>query len=230
LYSQPQQRIDIAKGAFFENTPIVPGAEGQLWDSFRWGDTAEFFVLDSRMERKVATAGTDSAVYLSPEQLGWLEEGLKNSRAHFKVVLNSVPMIAWPELWALQDDRWQGYDSQREQLLSHIDAHDIKNVWFLSGDFHVGCIGRIEAEGKRRRMYEILVGPGGNGPNPLQAYVELGGDIDDVFPKEQFPHYNWGFASTRITFDPQSNSVKVRFVDASTEQVLYDAELRQDES
>ena len=39
-----------------------------------------------------------------------------------------------PPLWGNQNDRWQGYPPQREELLNHIIDADVRNVVFISGD------------------------------------------------------------------------------------------------
>jgi len=224
-------RLAGAKAAFFETLAVEPGPAGQLWSSFRWGDAVEFFVLDSRSERRPSTRGTLPEIYLSRAQLNWLVAGLKDSPAHFKVVLNSVPITRMPPLWLAQEDRWQGYPSQRDELLDFIVNEDIRNVWFLTGDFHCGFVSHVEADGPRRRIREIAVGPGANGPNPLAAGAEIGvPPRQSVFPAAQFAYGSAAIeVATFLRFDPATNSVHVRFVDAATEVALFDETLSEDD-
>ncbi len=119
------------------------------------------------MERKPSTRLTPGAQMISPAQLAWLQQGLLDSPCHFKVILTSIPITNMPPpSWGGQADRWQGYEAQREQVLAFLDEHALENVWFLSGDIHVGTIMRVEKAGPRRKYLEICVGPAGN-INPL---------------------------------------------------------------
>lgn len=214
------------KAAFRETLPVE---EDRAWRSYRWGQTAEFFLLDLRMERKPSTRTTPDAQFISPEQLAWLKQGLTDSPCHFKVVLSSVPMSALPPpSWGGSADRWEGYAAQREALLSFIDAQALENVWFISGDIHVGTIMRLEKVGPRRKYFEVCVGPAGN-INPLTLVLEPGQEANKkiVFPPEQFLYASGAFQATTLTFDPKANSVRVQFFDplkddaATTDQTLH---------
>ncbi len=218
-------RVEIAKQAFFETLPVEDAPGQRLWRSYRWGATAEIFVLDSRSERRPSTRQSDAAVYLGAEQLAWLKQALVDSPCHFKILLNSVPMTGLPlPLWGFSNDRWQGYQHQREELLAHLEANGVRNTWFLSGDFHVGFVARVEADGPRRGTWEIAVGPGGNDGNPITLVVESDPENRELaIPARQFPFFNSKIAMTTLTFDPATDSVRVLFVDAETDEVLHDA-------
>lgn len=229
LYSLPPQVIETARDAYFEHVPMPRLEGGRLWQSFKWGQTAEFFVLDSRLERQPDTRTTDRAIYLGEEQMEWFKQALKASTAHFKVVLNSVPMIYFPPTyWPAAGDRWQGYESQREEILDFITDNAVENVWFLSGDFHLGIVARLEREGPRSRMWEILCGPGGNGGNPLGVAYEVDPyNRDEMAPPDQFKFFTGRYNSTLLTFDAASDSVHVKYIDGKTNEVMYEATLSQ---
>lgn len=226
--------------AYFETLPNERFENDRLWTSYRWGNAVEVFVLDCRGERLMSTRETDYPVYIGAEQMAWFKEGLRDSPCHFKVVLNSVPMAKMPEpLWVMQEDRWDGYDVQRTEILDWIDEHDISNVWFISGDFHVGFIAQIAPErtGPAGRVRDIAVGPGGNGPNPLAALATRQPRVyeDTVFPADQFQFWTPGPAHnvmTTLRFDPLTNSVHARFVHTPSEgedEVLFDGVLSDDD-
>jgi phosphodiesterase/alkaline phosphatase D-like protein len=219
----PAGLIDVAKAAFYENLPMERGEGGVDWSSHRFGTAVEVIRLDARSERQPSLRGEDAAAYLSREQMDFLKDRLKNSPCHFKVVMNSVPMTKMPELWISQQDRWQGYEPAREEILSFLEDNDIDNVWFISGDFHVGFVARLEQEGFRSRLWEVAVGPGGNLGNPIMAFV-LGGQREDVFPRAQFAYGEGKLAATRLRFDPGSDSVHIKFTAADGE-VLFDEQL-----
>lgn len=230
LYTLPREVITAGRQAFFEALPTPEGPNGELWRSYRWGATAEIFVLDCRLERQPETRETPDAIYISRAQMDWLKQALVDSPCHFKILLNSVPITHFP--WPAEADRWQGYAAQREELLDHLHDAGLDNVWFLSGDLHLGCVARVEPPGgARRNRWEILCGHGASFGNPL-AYAASRSEAqrDRYLPANQFVHFNIQFAATTLTFDPADDSVRVRFLDAATEEVLYDEVLRESEA
>ncbi|MCB9641055.1 MAG: alkaline phosphatase D family protein [Myxococcales bacterium] len=225
---KPQVFFDTARAAYFEHVAQTPGENGRLWRSYRWGDVAEFFLLDCRTERDISTYGTDNAVYMSDAQFTWLKEGIKNSKCHFKVLLNSVPITDFPELWdVLAADRWEGYKTQRKALFDFILANEIRNVWFLSGDFHVGAVARLDATGPMSGTWEILAGPGGNYSVLWGVYQAQPENRDLLAPDKQFDFFHGENTATFVTFDPIKDEVRVEFVQASNEKVLLDKTFKQ---
>lgn len=207
-----------AHQAATEALPIEVGPEGQLWRSFRWGDTAEIFVLDCRSERRPSTRDSAEAEYLSPAQFAWFTEALRDSPAQFKIVMNSVPITNMPPIWDLAaDDRWEGYPAQREALLGFIADEDIRNVWFVSGDFHVCFVSRVEplSGDLTADTWEIAVTSGN--VNPLGELL--------IHPQFTFntslPH------TCVLRFDPVANTVTIRFVDPASGDVVWEREMRQ---
>lgn len=158
-------RINAAVETFFEHQPIrrPPEDPRRLWRSVRWGKTLELFVLDCRSERDL-----DAGRYLSDAQLDWLAAGLTSSQAVFKFVLNSCPIGIFPDsinLWRSPRDRWANplWSRQRTRILDVAQA--VGGVWWLSGDFHFGAIGRVSYPDTSRhpRVRELLMGAGGQG-------------------------------------------------------------------
>ncbi len=203
---------DNAFQAYFETLAVERQDSGALWHSYAWGDTAEFFVLDCRSERRASTRGGED-IYISPEQMAWLQDGLRNSTAHFKVILNSVPITDMPPLYIAENDRWEGYGRQRSALLDMIEGEGISNVWFLSGDFHIGFVARVD--GNDDPLFEIAVGPGANS-NPVASTLGL---LFSIAGRGDQLLYNTGSLQTEmqtfLTFDPARDAVRVEFIDAS---------------
>ena len=205
--------VATARAAFFEHLPLRrdPGHPHRIWRSFRWGQTAEFFVLDSRGERRPSTRSGPEAEYLSPAQFDWLVAGLRDSPAVFKIVLNSVPIGEFP--YPSTSDRWIGYPAQREALLSAITLEEIEGVVFISGDFHNASAGRVAAEGPGAQVPEFLVGPGGQIPNPLHLALPA------------LPQFDWATGVNnyaRFTLDPVRRALSVTYHSA-TDRLLYEA-------
>lgn len=143
-----------ATRAYRENTAI---RGERLWRSYRFGRTAEVFVLDCRSERRPS-----EDVYISAEQMAWLKAGLSASTAVWKVIANSVPISVMPPILASQAyDRWEGYPAQRDELLDHVVDEGIEGVLFVSGDLHQSSLSRVDPSGPRARIFEVQAGPSG---------------------------------------------------------------------
>jgi alkaline phosphatase D len=205
------ERVDAeqfanARKAFFENLPVrrVEEDPERIWRSRRWGLTAEIFILDSRSERKPSTLFTQDEQYISRAQMDWLKQGLVDSPCRFKLILNSVPITRFPNVWNIwQVDRWDAYDAQRREILSHIDDNEIPGVLWISGDFHLAKMGFVSPEGEPgETQVEALVGPGAQSPNPL-----LWSLID--------PHFHWSSDEnnyTQIHLDPFTGAARLVYI------------------
>jgi alkaline phosphatase D len=236
----PAEVVSHGRTALREALAIPALPDGRLWSSYRWGRTAEIFVLDCRGERSEGACGRPLGLrvagivpgceeprIVSPEQLEWLRRGLAESPCHFKVVLTSVPMSAcdgWPN-WT---DRWQGHAAQRNALLDHITGEGIRNVWFLTGDFHFPALARVERRGPRRRLREIFVGPGANTSGWMDHMRKEEPELlADVLPEEQFEWAGAQSVGTVLTFDPAADAVRVVYTDTRGRTVL-DRTLKED--
>ncbi|MCO4744819.1 MAG: alkaline phosphatase D family protein [Proteobacteria bacterium] len=214
--SMDPDQIEAAKQAFFEHVAAERASDGTSWMSYRWGKTAEFFVLDCRSERKPSTRNDPDAEYISAEQLDWLVRGLNESPCHFKVVLNSVPITNMPLIWDVAaSDRWEGYRDQRQAFLDAVDDLAIDNLWLLSGDFHVCFVSKLEPNGDKRsdNVHEIAV-TGGN-INPLGESL-FGG---------QFLYNTSQPRALTLRFDPEADSVEVTFIDPDDGSVAWSESL-----
>ncbi len=206
------RKRDNALAAFYTVLPVAAdGPETPLWRSFRWGRTAEIFILDCRYQRRQPSTG----VYLGADQMAWLKQTLLASPCHFKIIASSAPMTDLSGVHELvRFDRWEAYEADRRALLDHINAHDITNVWFLTGDHHVNFVSRIEREGDDLASRTMEIGcTGGNermnlyGPNILYSRARARGVV--------------------VTFDPSRDVVHARFVDPETGEDDFAEELRQ---
>jgi len=163
--TDPSLATQMADGnqAFRDYMPLREngGDPTQLYRSFRWGQVAEFFLIDDRQYRSAPAYVTQPAclvagepatlpagacvgeiqnparTYLGAAQKAWLENGLLTSTATFKFVMNG-PLIS--SLLFVPYDRWEGYAAERTEMLNFITTNDIKNVVFLSTDIHAAII------------------------------------------------------------------------------------------
>jgi alkaline phosphatase D len=199
-------QLEAARAAFHEHQPVRPDVEspGRIWKSLRWGDTVEIFALDCRTERLPSTRSGVSPIYISPEQLAWLKDGLMRSTAVFKVLMNSVPITDFPLAFDLaRNDRWEGYAAQREEILRFIDDNAIGGVLWVAGDFHLASAGRVSTSGPGASQIEVLVGPGAQTGNILAATLTG-------------PQFDWATSADNyavIELDPETSEVSIYYHD-----------------
>ena len=101
------------------------------WFQFSMGDV-DVFMLDGRTYR--TNPYKDEKTMLGPVQKKWLLEGLKASKATFKI-------IASPVAWASEskpgsNDTWNGFINEREEIFQYLGDNRIEGVILLSGDRH----------------------------------------------------------------------------------------------
>lgn len=228
MAEEAPEQLAAATEAYFEHLAVPEDAPRRLWHRYTWGATADVFVLDCRGERLPSTRETEDSIYVSPEQLEWLMQGLEQSTAHFKVIMSSVPITKFFGLWNLAlADRWEGYGAQRERLIEHINTKVSGRVLFLTGDFHCGYVGRIEPEGPARNVFEVCTATSARAPNPVAVLYDNGNlTQEESFPADQF-EFGTGVTRevTKITLDPLNDEVRVKIVDARADTkgtVLFD--------
>lgn len=122
-----------------------------VFHSFRVADV-EFFMLDDRYHRDPNNA-PDRATMLGAEQLAWLKAQLKASTATFKVVVNGHTMTIDRHD---QGEYWAHFGNEREAFLDWMFSERIEGVFFLSGDWHVGSLSRIEYSPEGYPLIEMI--------------------------------------------------------------------------
>lgn len=199
--------LATARAAFFEHRAVRrdPLAPDRIWRSARWGATLELFILDCRSERRPSTRTSSTAEYLSRAQMNWLKAGLASSPARFKLIANSVPIANLPVTFGAGEDRWEGYAAARNEVLDHITSQRIRGVWWLSGDIHLGAVAKLEAGGPRSAMRDLIVGPGGQFPNPLFLTLTPG----------QFDFSTGENNYAIIRADPARDELTIRFINGA---------------
>jgi alkaline phosphatase D len=157
------ERRSNAYQVYLETMPLRPKVHEKrgtvnLYRSLRFGNLAEFFVLDGRQERTDQPCGEGlqilqtcpeildpSATMLGSEQEKWLFRNLTNSRAIWNVLAQQVMMMRWdlgallgpnPPLNVFNVDAWDGYQVARDRLMAFLADRHIDNTVVLTGDIH----------------------------------------------------------------------------------------------
>lgn len=197
----PTEQITAALEAFREALPQRVGPTGGIWRQLSWGGALDVFVLDCRGER-------GGGRYLSAEQMAWLKAGLRDSQAVFKIILNSVPINDYSDLFgtAFEEDRWQGYPDERDEILSFIADTPVTGVLWVSGDVHhpMVCNPDLAGTGPGGAQWEVAVGPAGSTPNVLAGMFE------DTEGHYLYLDAVWN--TVRFRCDPGLGEVTVTFV------------------
>jgi alkaline phosphatase D len=107
-------------------TPEIPGA------FFHFGrGEVDFFVVDGRYHRSPNNMPDDEQKsILGAAQFQWLLDGLRNSKAKFKVIASGST------LGHSKGDGWRVFTSDRHRLFDSIKENAISGVIYLSGDIH----------------------------------------------------------------------------------------------
>lgn len=156
------KRRAAAYQAYYEHMPLRPSAQPsgpnlQLYRRFRFGNLAEFSVLDTRQYRDDHACddngkGGGQMVYDCQERLDprrsmlgaaqekWLLDGWSQSQATWNVVAQQQLMAQLEqklgEVSGFWSDGWDGYAPTRQRLLRAIEQQQLSNPVVLGGDIH----------------------------------------------------------------------------------------------
>ena len=195
-------QFEDALQAYRESLPQGTGPGGGIWRLLSWGTLADIIVLDCRSERS-------GDQYISVEQIEWLKTTLKNSAARFKLILNSVPINDYSDMFgeAFVQDRWQGYPAQRAEILKFVADNAVPGVLWLAGDVHHAMVCSVDVPGSGgpgEAQWEVACGPSGS---TLNVAAELYNDTTGHYPV-LFAAYNY----VRLGLDPGTGEATITFV------------------
>jgi alkaline phosphatase D len=163
---------------FFNFSPIEKNTEEptRIYRSFNWGKDLDLFILDAhtyRSRSEIPDTPDNDKTLLGIQQLKWLEQGLLNSKATWKVVSTDVP-ITIPNCFnnrGLGCDNWatnstsnnETFVRERASFLKFLDDNNIKNVVFVATDVHFAANVRVvqdfNGDGDNLIFYELVSGP-----------------------------------------------------------------------
>jgi alkaline phosphatase D len=195
----------MGRKAFLDYWPIrrKSGEPERIYRSFRWGKALELFLLDTRQYRD-----PKHRTMLGKVQKEWLFEEISRSDAIFKFIATSVPMAGGGR------DRWDGYPTERAELVRYIRGKKITGIIFLSADLHCAAITRIP---KSSGLIDITAGPLAA---PLNRITNGAARRYEFFLAE-----NFNFA--KITVDPKAQPAHalVEFIDQDN-QLFYSTTIK----
>jgi alkaline phosphatase D len=160
------RRRAIAFQAYWEHMPLrralrPRGIDLPLYRRVRFGDLAEFNLLDTRQYRSDQACGDggridceerlDPARTITGEaQERWLLDGLGASRATWNVLAQQVffaqrdSNTGEPQSFSM--DAWDGYVASRDKILGFIEERAVANPVVLTGDVHNNWAADLKAD------------------------------------------------------------------------------------
>jgi alkaline phosphatase D len=131
-----------AQKAYFEWLPIRPKSENnyEIYRKFQYGNLLDLFMVDTRLNgrnEQGVNVNDPNRTMLGADQYQWLTNELSSSTAQWKVLGNQV-IMAPITLFGnpINDDAWDGYPTERNNVLNFLNNNNIKNFTVITGDIH----------------------------------------------------------------------------------------------
>jgi alkaline phosphatase D len=159
------KRRAAAYQAWFEHMSVPLSVkptpeETRIYRQIRYGNIAEFNVLDTRQyrtdnpcgdgEQPPCDAGFDpNATMTGAAQEAWLLDNLERSNARWNVIAQGVLMgqlkhdADGGRFW---NDSWDGWPGQRARILGHIADAGVQNPVVITGDWHSTFVNNLKAD------------------------------------------------------------------------------------
>ncbi|MEQ9188738.1 MAG: alkaline phosphatase D family protein [Cryomorphaceae bacterium] len=157
----------------------IPGQPG-ITTAFEYNDV-DFFLLDNRWNRTSDHNKQIETHILGKDQIEWLIEALKFSRAPFKLVAVGGQVLNPAKVF----ENHAQYAEEREYLLTRIVEEKIKGVIFLTGDRHHTELRKASRD--NIDIYDLTVSPLTSGVH--QAKNE---SSEYLIEKTQVNEHNFG--------------------------------------
>ena len=154
------ERTRAGRLAYFEHLPIprLRADPFRSYGTLRLGQV-ELLLLDTRQYRDprpcpsaepCPQANDYGGTILGAPQREWLKNALTGSRAAWKVIANQVMMMSLdvPTGVPINADQWDGYPTDRSDVLGHVLTHGVKDVAVLTGDIHTFFAGTVSPTGR----------------------------------------------------------------------------------
>ncbi len=133
--------------------------------------------------RKESEPGT----MLGAQQKAWLKDVLEASTASFRVWGNSVPLLRIlldsthvaliADDLVLSADSWDGYPSERNELMKFLRDGGIRNVVSLSGDHHAHFAGLVHDDHEAAEQTPVMVDIASAGISSASQWTLVAGQI-----------------------------------------------------
>jgi alkaline phosphatase D len=187
---------------FWSNpTTGLPGQVG-ITSAFQFNDM-DFVLLDNRYHRSSDNLKRGQTQILGKEQIDWLIEILKFSRAPFKFVAVGGQVLNPAAVY----ETYAVYGEERKYLLDRINEEEIEGVVFLTGDRHHTELSKLETE-NGIIVYDLTV-------SPLTAGTHRPDDEKNTLRVENTSVNDRNFAVLSFSGERRDRSMKISIFDQS---------------
>ncbi|MCB9852158.1 MAG: alkaline phosphatase family protein [Phycisphaerales bacterium] len=140
---------------YFPGTYGLPDAPG-CFQKFSWGDV-DVFLLDDRTYRDPNDSPKPDKTMFGAAQLAWLKQGLAESKAKVKLIVNGNQMLSDVH----PHESWGTYfKPERDAFLRWLWDNKIGGVFFLAGDRHFAeLIHKKDPKGVGPDVWELTSSP-----------------------------------------------------------------------
>lgn len=184
-----QTRKEIAKKVYYEWIPIRESADKKHYRSFTFGNLARLIMLDERLEGRTAPPESYDdinldAKMLGAEQFSWLLNELSGAEQLWKIVGNQVVFsdldisAIYPDS-KVNLDAWDGFPSEKNEIIKHLSESDADHVVFITGDTH--CSWAFEVQDDNNKSVAVEIGT----PSITSANYDEYAGADTVIMTEQ---------------------------------------------
>ncbi|MFY7971513.1 MAG: alkaline phosphatase D family protein [Flavobacteriales bacterium] len=135
----------------------LPQSKG-ITTQFQYSDV-EFFLLDNRYHRVAADVKGQQSTILGEDQINWLIQALKFSRAPFKMIVVGGQFLNTIDKF----ETFSTVPAERERIIKAITDNNITGVVFLTGDRHCTELSQLTLE-NGQVIYDLTVSPLTSGP------------------------------------------------------------------
>ncbi|MBI5916087.1 MAG: alkaline phosphatase D family protein [Bacteroidetes bacterium] len=191
-----EARKAAARQAYFEWMPIRENPERSIIRSFSFGNLAEMWMLDGRLEGRSRQADSlnDPSLpspdrhMLGQRQTDWLLDGIGHSEAKWKIIGNQVifsPLNdskVFDRRPSVRLDRWDGYPAERQRIFDFFYKNDLKNIVVITGDVHTSWAFDLTADPLDPDVYDRKTGKGVVGAEFVTPSI-TSFNFDEVVPK-----------------------------------------------
>ena len=152
-YGLKQESLEVFQRYWANPSYGLPGVPG-IFTHFVYGD-AEFFLLDDRFYRDADFAsGLSEKQLYGPDQMRWLKNALKMSRARFKFITGGNEMLNRHNRY----EGWNHFPEEQDDFLAWLAGNKQSGIIFLSGDRHFTKLAKLSRSGTYG-LYELTCSP-----------------------------------------------------------------------
>lgn len=183
-----EQRKAIARKVYFEWLPIADNEKESVIRKISYGNMADLFMLDGRVEARCKQLASpndtlltcETRTMLGKEQSDWLTNGVKNSTAQWKIMANQVIFSEvdahrLSKKYAINPDAWDGYPVERNAILDSFYKYNINNIIIITGDIHSSWGFDLVKYPQRKDHYNRKTGKGAIGAEFVAPSISTNG-------------------------------------------------------